>query len=181
MAELNLQQIADRLNAEFTGEARKLVFWYDDKGAFAEDIGSLTLQNAKIYRLEPDNQFYTKYFLEKVDPTTNYLIYAPFPKPDVKDNHLEDTLLYSKRFYVDRISLMAADLGISPRGAEALKKYETYFANKDRVQRFYDLEIETYSEENICIGIMAAICRARTCSFEEVVRIRTGERGALAI
>ena len=48
MAELNLQQIADRLNAEFTGEARKLVFWYDDKGAFAEDIGSLTLQNSKI-------------------------------------------------------------------------------------------------------------------------------------
>lgn len=171
MAELNLQQIADRLNAEFTGEARKLVFWYDDKGAFAEDIGSLTLQNAKIYRLEPDNQFYTKYFLEKVDPTTNYLIYAPFPKPDVKDNHLEDTFLYSKQFNVDRISQMTVDLGISPRGAEALKKYETYFANKDRVQRFYDLEIETYSEENICIGIMAAICRARTCSFEEVVRI----------
>ena len=66
MAELNLQQIADRLNAEFTGAARKLVFWYDDKGAFAEDIGSLTLQNAKIYRLEHDNQFYTKYFFDKV-------------------------------------------------------------------------------------------------------------------
>ena len=48
---LNLQQIADRLNAEFTGDARKLVFWYDDKGAFAEDIGSLTLQ--KCQNLSP--------------------------------------------------------------------------------------------------------------------------------
>ena len=27
MAELNLKQIIDRLNAEFTGETRKLVFW----------------------------------------------------------------------------------------------------------------------------------------------------------
>ena len=32
MAELNLKQIIDRLNAEFTGDTRKLVFWYDDKG-----------------------------------------------------------------------------------------------------------------------------------------------------
>ena len=38
MAELNLKQIIDRLNAEFTGEPRKLVFWYDDKAEFAEDM-----------------------------------------------------------------------------------------------------------------------------------------------
>ena len=30
MAELNLKQIIDRLNAEYTGETRKQVFWYDD-------------------------------------------------------------------------------------------------------------------------------------------------------
>ena len=53
MSELNLKQIIDRLNEEFMGDTRKLVFWYDDKGEFAEDV---------------------------------------------KDNHLEDTLLYSKRF-----------------------------------------------------------------------------------
>ena len=42
---------------------------------------------------QPDNQFYTKYFLERVDKTTNYLIYAPFPKPDVRDNHLKTRML----------------------------------------------------------------------------------------
>ena len=88
--------------AEFTGETRKLVFWYDDKAEFAEDMETVELQNAKIYHLQPDNQFYTKYFLERVDKTTNYLIYAPFPKPDVRDNHLEDTMLYSRRFFADR-------------------------------------------------------------------------------
>ena len=31
MAELNLKQIMDRLNEEFTGDTRKLVLWYDDK------------------------------------------------------------------------------------------------------------------------------------------------------
>ena len=48
MAELNLKQIIDRLNAEFTGETRKLVFWYDDKAEFAEDMEMVELQNAKV-------------------------------------------------------------------------------------------------------------------------------------
>ena len=171
MAELNLKQIIDRLNAEFTGDTRKLVFWYDDKGEFAEDMDGVVLENAKVYRLEPDNQFYTKRFLEREDTTTNYLIYAPFPKPDVKENHLEDTLLYSKRFFADRASLLCVDLGIDEKYKSIIEKHIKFFASKDRTQRFYDLEIESFNEENILVGMLASICRTRTCSFEEVVRV----------
>lgn len=171
MAELNLKQIIDRLNAEFTGDTRKLVFWYDDKADFAEDMENVELENAKIYHLQPDNQFYTKYFLERVDTTTNYLIYAPFPKPDVRDNHLEDTMLYSKRFFADRASLLSVDLGIEEKYKPVLEKHIKFFADKKRTQRFYDLEIENFNEENILTGLLSAICKARTCSFEEVVRI----------
>lgn len=171
MAELNLKQIIDRLNAEFTGDTRKLVFWYDDKADFAEDMENAELENAKIYHLQPDNQFYTKYFLERVDTTTNYLIYAPFPKPDVRDNHLEDTMLYSKRFFADRASLLSVDLGIEEKYKPILEKHIKFFADKKRTQRFYDLEIENFNEENILTGLLSAICKARTCSFEEVVRI----------
>ena len=49
MAELNLKQIVDKLNTEFTGDTRKLVFWYDEKGEFAEDIDGIELANAKVY------------------------------------------------------------------------------------------------------------------------------------
>lgn len=171
MAELNLKQIIDRLNAEFTRETRKLVFWYDDKAEFAEDMETVELQNAKIYYLQPDNQFYTKYFLERVDKTTNYLIYAPFPKPDVRDNHLEDTMLYSRRFFADRASLLSVDLGIEEKYKPVIEKHIKFFANKERTQRFYDLEIENFNEENILVGLLSAVCKARTCSFEEVVRI----------
>ncbi|PZW93901.1 hypothetical protein C7439_12431 [Lachnoanaerobaculum umeaense] len=96
MSELNLKQIIDRLNEEFMGDTRKLVFWYDDKGEFAEDVQGIEFINAKVYFLKPYNQFYTKYFFERKDTKNNYLVYAQFPKPDVKDNHLEDTLLYSR-------------------------------------------------------------------------------------
>ena len=70
MSELNLKQIIDRLNEEFMGDTRILVFWYDDKEEFAEDV---------------------------------------------KDNHLEDTLLYCKRFFADRASLLSLDLGIDEK------------------------------------------------------------------
>ncbi len=61
MAELNLKQIIEQLNEEFTGNARKLVFWYDDKADFAEDIDSVELTNAKVLKLELGNQFATKH------------------------------------------------------------------------------------------------------------------------
>ena len=171
MAGLSLKQIVDRLNAEFAGDTRRLIFWYDDKAEFEEDMLGVTLENAEVYYLQRDNQFYTKYFLERVDTETNYLIYAPFPKPEVADNHLEDTLLYSKRFFADRASLLSADLGIDEKYRPLIEKHIKFWAEKKRAQRFYDLEIENYNEENILVGIMAALCSARTCSFEDVVRV----------
>ena len=171
MAELNLKQIADKLNSEFAGEGRKLIFWYDVNGDFTEDVDTLELKNAKVYHLCQDNQFYTKYFLEYEDTVNNYLIYAPFAKPDVKDNHLEDILLYSKRFYADRASLIALDLKIDEKYKYVLEKYIKFFANKERSLRFYNLEIDIYDEDSIETGLICAICRSRIASFEEALRI----------
>lgn len=99
MAELNLKQITDKLNSEFASDVRKIVFWYDANAEFQEDIDSIELDNAKVLHLEPDNQFYIKYFLEREDTTNNYLVYAPFAKPSIRDNHLADTIRYSKEFF----------------------------------------------------------------------------------
>jgi uncharacterized protein (TIGR02687 family) len=171
MAELNLKQITDKLNAEFAGDTRKLVFWYDDKAEFADDIGTLELVGAKIHHLEPDNQFYSKYLLERLDPKSSYLIYAPFPKPNVRDNHLEDALLYSKRFYADRASLLAVDLGIDERNKPVIQQYIKFFGAKDRTQKFYDLEIENFTRQSIEVALMSVLCKTRTASFEEVIRV----------
>ena len=45
MAELNLKQIIDRLNEEFIEDTRKLVFWYEDKGKFADTQKRKSLRN----------------------------------------------------------------------------------------------------------------------------------------
>ncbi|KJS18736.1 MAG: alkaline phosphatase [Clostridiaceae bacterium BRH_c20a] len=177
MAELNLKQITDKLNTEFSGDTRKLVFWYDDKAEFADDIDTLKLVGAKVYRLEPDNQFYTKYFLERLDRETSYLIYAPFPKPPVRDNHLADTLLYSKQFFATRAELIASDLLLDDKNKAVIQKYIKFFGAKERTQKFYDLEIENFTSESIEIAIMSVLCKTRTASFEEVLRVVMTEDG----
>lgn len=169
MVELNLKQIAEKLNAEFAGDVRKLVFWYDDNAEFAEDINTLELENAKVLHLAPDNQFYTKYFLECVDRDTNYLVYAPFAKPAIRDNHLADTIRYSKEFFADRASLLSLDLGIDERYKPVIQHYIKFFANKDRTQKFYDLELETFNRSTIEVALMSVLCKSKTASFEEVV------------
>ena len=103
-------------------------------------MDTLELPNAKVYHLQKDNTFRTKIFLEREDTTTNYLIYAPFAKPDVREDHLADTLRYSKEFFADRASLLMLDLGINERWKDVIQHYIKFFGNKQRMQAFYDLE-----------------------------------------
>ncbi len=170
MAELNFKQITDKLNDEFTGSIRKLIFWYDANGEFEEDIDTLELKNAKILHLERDNQFYVKYFLEREDTTTNYLIYAPFPKPDIRENHLADTIRYSKEFFADRTSLLCIDLGIPEHCKPTIQKHITFFNSKERTQAFYAFELDSYTDSIIEDAMMSVLCKTRAASFEEVVR-----------
>lgn len=170
MAELNLKQITDKLNSEFIGEVRKLVFWYDANAEFVDDVDTLELVNAKVLHMETDNQFYTKYFLECVDTTTNYLVYAPFAKPAIRENHLADTIRYSKEFFADRASLLTLDLGIDERYKPVIQHYIKFFGEKKRTQAFYDLELENFNRNTIEIALMSVLCKCKTSSYEEVIR-----------
>ena len=170
MAELNLKQITEKLNTEFAGDVRKLVFWYDANGEFADDVDTLELVNAKVLHLEADNQFYVKYFLECVDTATNYLVYAPFAKPSVRENHLEDTIRYSKEFFADRASLLMLDLGIDARYKGVIQRHIKFFGEKRRTQAFYDLELDVFNQSNIEIGMMCVLCKCKSPSYEEVLR-----------
>ena len=170
MAELSFKQITDKLNEEFTGNTRKLVFWYDANAEFAEDIDTLELINAKVLHLEKDNQFYIKLFLEREDKTTNYLVYAPFPKPDIRENHLADTIRYSKEFYADRTSLLCLDLGIHERFKPVIEKHISFFNSKARTNAFYAFELDNYNDSIIEIAMMSVLCGSKTATFEELLR-----------
>ncbi len=170
MADLKFNQIADRLNGIFAGEGRKLVFWYDTDGEFASEVESLELKGAKVYHLEPGSQLRTKILLEREDPETSYLIYAPFPKPDIRDNHLADTLGYSVEFSADWVSLMMQDLGMDESCRPVLQQYRKFFGSKARVDAFKALHIESCTPASALVGMMSVLCKVKVSSFEETVR-----------
>lgn len=157
MAELNLTQISDKLNEEFSGDVRKLIFWFDDKAEFVDDIDSLELNNAQILHLEPHEQLKMKYRLECVDTETNFLIYAPFPKPAIKENHLADIIHYSKEFHTDKASVVTSDLGIDERLKPVIQHYIKFFGEKNRTQKFYDLEIDHFNKTTIETALMIVV------------------------
>ena len=106
------------------------------KREFYEEINDLKLKNAQIYQLNKDNWLYTKYFIEIEDTTTNYLIYAPFPKPADKDNYLADMVYYATPFYADKISLITQELNIPDEFKSILKKYPKFWNANSRVNQF---------------------------------------------
>lgn len=90
MAELNLKQIIDRLNAEFTGETRKLVFWYADIVARLSDwlktvYGADTLE-------------------ENLDYIAKALVYLHRYTPDTIGNLRIDYLHKMQRVYESEIN-----------------------------------------------------------------------------
>jgi uncharacterized protein (TIGR02687 family) len=167
---VNLQTIQEKLNKEFGSSERKLVFWYDDNAEFAEVIDKLEPENASLYKLTGDNSFYTKYFLECVDRENSYLIYAPFPRPADKENHLADMVYYSKQFYADRVSLLCADHAIPEKYKDHLAQYPKFWRSEERIRKFVALGIDNYNPETIDIGLLAVLAGVKTPSFEEVLK-----------
>lgn len=167
---MNLKYIQEKLNEIFLGESRQIVFWYDENAEFCDEINNLQLENAQIYHLKQDNWLYTKYFIEVENPDTNYLIYAPFPKPDDKNNYLADIAYYATPFSADKISLITQELNIPSELKSVLKKYPKFWNANSRVNSFKDLNIEKYSERKIIVGILCVLSKVKIVSFDELLR-----------
>ena len=130
----------------------------------------MPMQNAKSWHLTTTNQLRTKIWLEREDPQSNYLIYAPFPKPPVEQNHLEDTILYSKQFHADPISLLCSDLGIGAEGKAVLQKYAKVVGEQTRKQRFCDYKLAAYTADAVETALLCTVCKCRTAQFEDALR-----------
>ena len=165
--------LEDTFNKELSeGKRRHIVFWYDDDGEFKEDIDELNLENAKVLKLSKNNYFYVKYQLEKVDTESNYLLYAPFSKPQSKENYLLDVLKYSMEFSTDKATLIVRDLGIADDTLKnTFRKYIKFFNNKDRYKIFKGYEIERYTEETVDVAVLSVLCRLPYPDFDEVLRV----------
>ncbi|MBS4178778.1 BREX-1 system phosphatase PglZ type A [Lederbergia citrea] len=171
---MNMTQIESALQDIFNeslkdGEQRKIVFWVDKDKEFIEEIGQLVMDGVKVQTLSDRNQFFVKHLLEEEDPTSSYLVYTNL-ELSVEDNWLADTVLYSKTFFADRVSLLLSELHIDPSLRATVKRHERFFNNKERFRKFQAFGIESYTEETIELAIMSVLCSVKTPDFEAVLK-----------
>ena len=74
---------------------RKIIFWYDEKQEYSEDIDDIVLSDTEIIKYD-NNSFWIRYHIEKEIPDKNVLIYLPFAKKKGLDNDLLDLELNEK-------------------------------------------------------------------------------------
>lgn len=185
MDELNLEEIEKKLNTEFEN-GQRLVFWYDADGSFFDMVDQLKLGAAEILHLTERNAFRIKLLIEHENPEGQYLIYAPFEKPLVSKNHLEDTLLYSKAFYADKLSLIAADIGLPSRLRGSLETLKAFFAvsggkmkaaekragirrTNAFIERANEMDLSSVDQETIPVIAMCVVAKARNTTVDDLI------------
>ena len=163
---MHLQEIQNKLNTLLNGPGRKIVFWYDDDASYEDEIDQLQLSgSSKILKLTGTNDFAVKLLLEHQDPTTDYLVYAPFPRPKDEEDFLADIFYYAEHFYSDKLMQLMRDLNIPPKYQDEVKRYKEFWSGDD-LKRFKAFGIETYTNESIELGILCALAGAQTLDFE---------------
>ncbi len=100
----------------------------------------------------------------------NFLVYAPFARLDDESNYLADIAHYASFFSADRISIIAKKLGISSSHRVLLDRFSKFFNADSRIEKFHNLGISDYSEENIILGILAVLCGSNSLTFDNILR-----------
>lgn len=167
---MDIKEIQDKLNNLLGGVERKIIFWYDDDASYVEDIDNLQLvEGSKVIKLTGNNNFATKLLLEKQDTENSFLVYAPFARPEDKENSLVDIFYYSEHFYSDKLVQLMGDLNIPPECQDEVKKYKKFWSGGN-LQKFQNLAIETYTNDSIDLGILCVLAGVKTLSFDEMIR-----------
>jgi len=178
-ASVNTKNVKEKLLQLYSKDRRNIVFWYDDNGDFENFFFKEEFPGVEKWLLD-NNEFETKHALEVEKPDANFLIYAPRPKPDNKDNWLYDIMLYSQEFSADKATLILSELGIqNPSLKAVIKEHLTFFDSKRRHEAIKKMNLYGATEEKLNISFVSVLAGVKTpdidtalkeilkCGFEE--------------
>ncbi len=151
---------------------RRIVFWHDEEGEFADAVDELDLPGVNIVKLTGTNNFAVKKLLSSDDLTGDYLIYDPLSyTKDQKDDWLLDIKLYSEEFRADLVSLQMEELLVEPSSAmrKTMKLYAKFLGNKDRRAKLRRIGRTYQTPLQLHIDIMAVLCGLNGGSAQDVI------------
>ena len=151
---------------------RRIIVWHDDEVEYSEDIGNISLDNAKIAVLTHTNNFYVKKLLAVDEPTSNFLLYCPFAYESPEDNWLLDIELYSEEYRADLISSQMDEMGISqsPGLRKCFKTYRKFFNAKERRSKITALSSLPSTPAQLQMSIMAVLAGVKEATPNQIIK-----------
>lgn len=151
---------------------RRIIFWQDPEGEFADLVGELHLDGVKLLKLTGQNNFAAKLLLSETDTESNYLVYNPVAYADIRDNWLLDIELYSEEFRADRLSLQMQELKMpaTPQLRKTMKTYAKFFENKERMAKLAAFHSDYANVGQLHIDILAVLSGTEMNTAPGVIR-----------
>ena len=168
----DLNQIHTALERLFNEEGQRIVFWNDPEQEFQNTLPFVLLEGVTTIRLDEVGALEAKIRLEREDPNSKFLLYAPTEEPDYEDDWLLDIRLYSGRpFRADKASILLQELGLLSIGLrDHLLKRRKFFDAKDRLQKIKNLVEPDDAAADLDRKMIAVVTKADQPELFNLVR-----------
>jgi uncharacterized protein (TIGR02687 family) len=124
-----MNKIEDALSKLFN--KHRIIFWYDENEQLKEEFDELALDGVEKV-LVKNNQFYIKYLISREKPSTQFLLYLPYYKPNNAENWLLDMELAYYVFQTRQEAMFAQELELDYDFTNLIAEHIEFFKNKER-------------------------------------------------
>lgn len=169
---MDTKQVNDALEKLFQEE--RIVFWNDPDREF---VGYLTgslfspIEGVNVIRLDQTGALDAKLKIERGEPDSKFLIYAPAEEPDYDNDWLLDIRLYGRSFRADRASIVLDELGLqSQHLRDHLALRRKFCDNKERLQRLKQLALPEDTADDLDRKMLAVIVKADQSELYNILR-----------
>ena len=167
----DLNQINTALERLFNEEGHRIVFWNDPDREFQSTLPFVMLDGVTALRLDQVGALEVKIRLERDEPTTKFLLYAPTEEPDFEDDWLLDIRLYSRSFRADRASILLQDLGLVNQQLRThVADRRKFFDSKERLQKIKNLVAFDDAAADLDRKMIAVVAKADQPELFNLVR-----------
>lgn len=167
----DLNQINTALERLFVEEGHRIVFWNDPEQEFQNTLPFLLLDGVTTLRLDQVGAMEAKIRIEKDEPTSKFLLYAPTEEPDYDNDWLLDIRLYSRSFRADRASILLQELGLNNLHLrQHLSDRRKFFDAKERHQKIKTLVAADDAAADLDRKMIAVVAKAEQPELFNIVR-----------
>lgn len=167
----DLNQIHTALHRLFNEEGQRIVFWNDPDQEFFMTVPLLELDGVTTLRLDEVGALEAKLRLEREEPNSKFLLYAPTEEPDYEDDWLLDIRLYSRSFRADKASILLQELGLVNLHLRThVSDRRKFFDAKDRLQKIKNLVAPDDAAADLDRKMIAVVAKADQPELFNLVR-----------